>query len=127
MKIDIFTHMFPLKYMETFSKLVLPPEINQWLKQNQGQPALWDMDFRLRIMDKYNDLVQVLTTAFPSPDDVRNPKDAPEMARIANDEMAEIIAKYPRHFIAGVATLPLSERFSRISYSQTMTIAKSIF
>ena len=54
-------------------------------------------------------VVQVLTTGLPPLDIIPNPKDAAEVARIANDEMAEIIVKRPREFIAGVATLPLSD------------------
>ncbi len=67
------------------------------------------MNYRAQILSEYGDVVQVLTTALPPLDVIPNPKDAAEVARIANDEMAEIIAARPHQFVAGVATLPLCD------------------
>ena len=40
---------------------------------------------------------------------VVSPSDAIELAKIANDEMAELVTKYPDKFIAAVACLPLND------------------
>lgn len=60
-------------------------------------------------LEKYPDLVQVLTLASPPLETVTNPNDAIGLAKIANDEMAELVSKYPEKFIAAVACLPLND------------------
>ena len=47
--------------------------------------------------------------AAPVVQDVAEPKDAVELARIANDEMAELVAKYPDKFVSAVACVPLND------------------
>ena len=110
MKIDIFAHIFPTRYKEALYRHLPSSQIdrNRNLKGNEAMPALWDMDFRLQVMDKYDDYVQVLSINMPSPDIIPNPKYAAEAAMVVNDEMAEIIAKHPHRFVAGVATLSMS-------------------
>ena len=110
MKIDIFSHVFPPRYKEALHRW-LPASVldqNRNLKGNEAMPALWDMDFRLRILDEYADYVQVLSINMPSPDIIPDPRFAAEAARIVNDEMAEIVARHPNKFMAGVATLAMS-------------------
>jgi aminocarboxymuconate-semialdehyde decarboxylase len=110
MKIDIFAHVFPPKYKEALYRW-LPASVvsqNRNLKGNAALPALWDMDVRLRIMDEYDDYVQVLTVNMPSPDIIPDPKYAAEAAKVVNDEMAELVTKYPHKFVAGVASLSMS-------------------
>ncbi len=106
MKVDIFCHIFQSKLKEAFIKLNPSLESHRQLQQNINQPALWDMDYRLRVMEKYGDLTNVLTIA-EAPVDLFPPRDAAELSRIGNNEMAEVIAKNPDKFIAGVATVPL--------------------
>ena len=74
-----------------------------------GVPSLSDIDVRLRLMDAYPGVVQVLTLAAPPLETLVTPGDAVELARIANDELAELVAKYPDRFIAAVACLPLND------------------
>ncbi len=49
-----------------------------------------------------------MTAPLPG-EDVVSPKDAVELAIIANDEMAELVAKYPDRFVAAVASLPMND------------------
>jgi aminocarboxymuconate-semialdehyde decarboxylase len=60
-------------------------------------------------MDKHGGYTQVLTIASPPVENVVSPKDAVELAKLANDEMAELVAKYPDRFISAVACLPLND------------------
>ena len=60
-------------------------------------------------MDKYPDIVQLLTIAGPNLESVLEPKDAAECARIANDEMAELVAKHPDRFCGACASLPMND------------------
>lgn len=110
MKIDIFPHIIPSRYKEalldkqpkTFQKTI-------WYKYLGIMPALTDLNSRFRLLDRYDGLVQVLTLAGPPVEDLFQVKDSIEMARLANDEMAELVAKYPDRFLAFVACLPVSD------------------
>ena len=109
MKIDVFPHILPKKYFEELRKKaegVDFSELSGWVIKNR---ALSDMDTRLRLMDRYPDVVQVLTVATPPLETLVSPSDAVELAKIANDEMAELVVKYPDKFVAAVACLPLND------------------
>src|SRR5437762_10668713 len=70
---------------------------------------LWDIEARARLLDeKFPDVQQVLTLSLPSPELVGGPELAPELARIANDGMAAMVAKWPEKFPAFVASLPMN-------------------
>lgn len=73
-------------------------------------PALFDLNKRFRIMDKYPDVSHVVTLAGISVDDIAGgPKEAVELARMVNDEMAELVYEYPERFAAAAATLPMND------------------
>ncbi|MBV5333336.1 hypothetical protein JZU54_07370, partial [bacterium] len=63
-------------------------------------PVLYDIDARLRMMDEFPDQQQILTLSSPPVEFIAGPEDSPELARIANDGLAEICAKYPERFPA---------------------------
>jgi predicted TIM-barrel fold metal-dependent hydrolase len=105
-KIDIFPHIFPVKYKEALLK-ELPPD-SYWQKSVTANPALYDMDSRFKIMDKFEGLVQVLTIAGPPIESVFSPKKAEGLTKMANDGMAELVVKYPDRFVAAVACLPMA-------------------
>ncbi len=107
MMIDVFPHIVPLKYQEALYQKA--PSNALIRKVVEAFPALTDVDIRFRTMDKYEGLVQVLTLGNPAVEDVVGPKDAVELAMIANDEMAELVTKYPDRFIAAVACLPMND------------------
>ncbi len=107
MKIDIFPHILTPKYKEVFSKKAAATA--ELFTHMNAIPTLTDLDIRFRIMDKHEDLVQVLTISGPPAHDVVAPEDAVELAKIANDEMAELVAKYPHRFISAVACLPMTD------------------
>jgi len=106
MKIDIFPHILPARYKEALYK-VAPPGFHL---QNviDSIPTLFDLEYRFRIMDKYEGLVQVLTLSSPPVEQVADPKKAVDLAKLANDEMAELVQKHPDRFVAAVACLPMN-------------------
>ena len=53
--------------------------------------------------------MHLLTIAGPNLESVLEPKDAAECARIANDEMAELVAKHPDRFCGACASLPMND------------------
>lgn len=105
MNIDIFTHIVPAAYKEALFQMA-PPGID--IIANIGAtPTVYDLDKRFRIMEQFNSR-QVLTIAAPAIEEVADSKKSPELARIANDGLAELVLKYPDRFVAGVASLPIN-------------------
>lgn len=106
MKIDIFPHILPVKYKDAlmrvekdfiYKKSVIPLF-----------PMLYDLELRFRLMDKCDGLMQVLTLAVPPVEDITDPSKAADLARLGNDELAELVAKYPERFAGAVASLPMN-------------------
>ena len=106
MKIDIFPHIFPVPFFERMAKVAGKAE--NMVKRTSEIPVLTDLDERFRIMDRYEGYQQILTLASPPIETLADPKGAAELARIANDGMAEICAKHPKKFPAFAASLPMN-------------------
>src|SRR5215475_12020320 len=106
MKIDAFPHILPRKYFDRMIAVAPPGLALQ--KRMSGIPVLIDVDLRLRIMDRYEGYVQILTLANPPIEVVGGPAVSPDLARLANDEMAEIVAGRPGRFPGFVASLPMN-------------------
>lgn len=109
MIIDVFAHILPPKYLEERNKRAGAKFTSQYSRYPSANPGLTNLDIRFRIMDKYPDLLQILTIAGPNVESITGSKDAVELARIANDEMAELVIKYPDRFAAAIACLPMSD------------------
>ncbi len=106
MKIDIYPHIMPIKYKERLFKKAKKKFYQRDVAD--ATPTLWNLNERFRIMDKYEGLRQVLTIASPGLEDAVGPKEAITLSKIANDSMADLVAKYPDRFVAGVACLPMN-------------------
>jgi predicted TIM-barrel fold metal-dependent hydrolase len=106
MKIDSYAHILPVKFKEALYKA---PNLKPWVKkQLEANVGTFDYDTRFRILDKY-DCTQILTLVTPPLEEFAKPKEALDLARQANDEMAELVYKYPDRFVAAVAALPLND------------------
>jgi len=106
MKIDIFNHVMPVPYLDMMKQHLKDQGI---LKRMSNLRMLWDIEARVRMLEeKFPDVRQVLTLSLPSPELVGGPELAPELARIANDGMAGMVAKWPKKFPAFVASLPMN-------------------
>src|SRR5262249_56331001 len=106
MKIDIFPHLLPRKYLERMLKVAPPGRALQ--KRMGGIPALVDVDLRFRMMDRHEGYVQVLTLANPPLEVVAGPGEGPDLARLPNDEMAALAARHPDPFPGFVPPLPVN-------------------
>ncbi len=102
--IDAYSHVAPPKYRELLRKAA-PKETAYMI---DTFPPLYDMDVRFRIMDRYEGLVQVITPSWPSVE-LAAPKQAVDLAKALNDEMAELVRKYPDRFPAAIACLPMND------------------
>ncbi len=105
LRIDAYSHVVPPAYKATL-EAGFPQECR--LKVN-GVPPLYDLDARFRIMDRYEGLVQVLTLGQPAIESIAHGAKAVELAQMANDGMAELVARYPERFVAAVACLPMDD------------------
>jgi len=87
--IDVFNHFMPRSILERLSSLV-PGHVT--LSAFPELPTLWDVEARLRMMDEFEGLQQVLSLANP-PIEMLGPSDkTPELARIANDGLPSCAA-----------------------------------
>ena len=105
-KIDAFPHIFPPKFFERM--LEVAPDKNA-IKRWLHIPVLYDLQARLKMMDEFGpDYQQVLTLSLPTLEALAPPDKSPELARLANDGMAEICAQHPKRFPGWVASLPMN-------------------
>lgn len=104
-KIDIYNHVLPLPYLELVKQRYSDPGM---VKRMTSIPVLWDMDARVEMLAQWPEVQQVLTLANPPPESLFGPEDSPAAARVANDAMAQICARYPKSFPAFVAALPMN-------------------
>ena len=56
----------------------------------------------------FEDYAQVLSLGLPPVERLWGPDQSPEMARIGNDGLAEIVAKHPDRFVGYSALLPMN-------------------
>jgi len=113
-RIDAFAHILPRRYLNRLEKWLEP-----WFDPVQldyyragvfdFDPALTDLDVRLRRLEAFEDLAQVLVLAVPPLEEVGPPKVAAEFARLANEEMAELVRAHPNRFVGFVAALLWSD------------------
>lgn len=109
LKLDIFPHIFPPAFFERVKALAdqnppLAAQIKRWLHI----PVLWDLDARLKMMGRFKGYKQILTLSLPAIEFLSPPEESPDLARLANNGMAEIVAKHPDYFPAFVASLPMN-------------------
>ena len=73
-------------------------------------PVIRDLDARFRMMDRHGDYAQILVLAVPPLEEVDPPQAAAELARRANEEMADLVRRFPDRF-AGFAAVTHFEAF----------------
>lgn len=103
--IDVFNHILPARYFERLSQ-VIP---DKGMAKRIGSIAmLHDVEARIRMMDQWPGYQQILTACPPALELLAGPETTPELARLANDGLAEIVAKWPDKFPAFVAAVPFN-------------------
>ena len=105
MIIDIFNHFMPKAYLDRLTALV-PDHVA--VKAFPRLQTLVDVDARLRLLDQFDDLRQVICLANPPLELVATPALSPALARLANDALAEVCRNHPDRFPAFIASLPMN-------------------
>lgn len=106
MKIDLFNHFFPKRFYEEY--IMKGSGGKDIGKRVQNVPTIADLDARFRVMDEFDDYCQLLSMPAPTLESMAGPDQSPVLARVANDGLAELVAKYPSRFIGFVASLPMN-------------------
>lgn len=107
--IDIFCHILADKYKKAlYSKSQRSIHLKDLEGTGKYFPALSNLELRLKMLGQHEGMRQVLTVIHPQAE-IISPDNAFELAKIANEELAELVAKYPDQFIAGVACLPMND------------------
>jgi aminocarboxymuconate-semialdehyde decarboxylase len=102
--IDIFAHIMPKQYVAR----VAGAEGSRMTRAIiAGTPGLTDLELRFRLLDRFPGMRQVLTLAGPVLDTPG--LTARDVARLANDELAELVLKHPDRFVAASAALPMTD------------------
>jgi uncharacterized protein len=112
-KIDAFAHILPPRYARRLEAIVSGVGVSDrilgyrpWIHEG---PALIDLGARWRAVDRFGDYAQVLTLAVPPVDELGEPDVALDLARAANDELAELVGGHPERFAGFAAALPMSD------------------
>lgn len=112
-KIDAFAHILPPRYARRLEAITSGAGVSDrilgyrpWIHED---PALTDLDARWRSVDPFGDYVQVLTLAVPPLEELGGPAAARDLARAANDELAELVSKYPDRLAGFAAALPMND------------------
>lgn len=102
--IDIFNHVAPESVIEMAEKYA--PDFGGPMRRLR---LLWDVEARLKMLEEFPDVQQVLTLSVPSPEYLAPADKQIELVRLANDGMAEMCRRWPDKFPYFVASLPMTD------------------
>lgn len=112
-RIDCYTHIMPKSYWESLKQRVgnkaLVDLLGGEIKAIESTRTLLDLDERFRVMDKYEGVAQIITPTGPPLDLVTSGQTAVDLARMCNDGLADLVAKYSDRFLGAVAILPMDD------------------
>ncbi|MGN6462974.1 MAG: amidohydrolase family protein [Pseudolabrys sp.] len=94
-RIDAWTHILPKRY---FAKLQGMGSASGRLKRWLTLTTLFDLDARFRVMDEFKSYRQFLTPSLPPIEDLAEGEAANDLAKLMNDELAELVANHPGRF-----------------------------
>jgi aminocarboxymuconate-semialdehyde decarboxylase len=106
MKLDIFNHIFPKGFYDKM--MAVAPNQKDMGKRVRNVPVIVDLDLRFKVMDMFDDYAQIICLPNPPLEVLGGPEVCAELAVVANDGMAEYVAKYPDRFPGFIASLPMN-------------------
>jgi predicted TIM-barrel fold metal-dependent hydrolase len=111
-KVDAFAHVLPRRYLERLEPVlerVLSPRRLKYYREGvfRFDPAITDLDERRRAIDRFGDYSQVLVLAVPPLEETGEA--SADLARSANEEMAELVVKHHDLFAGFASALPLND------------------
>jgi predicted TIM-barrel fold metal-dependent hydrolase len=112
MIIDIFTHIAPKSFLDKMRDL--GPKMGNIVNRLLAVKPLSDLDLRFRDMDSVPDYRQLICLPNPSLEEIGPAETGSELARIANDELADLCRKHPDRFVGFAAAIHLGDVDSAI-------------
>jgi len=116
MKIDIFNHIFPKNFYDKMMDVA--PNHKDIGKRVRAIPVIVDLEKRFRVMDQFDDYVQVLCLPNPPLEVLGGPDVGAELAIVANDGMADYVASYPDRFPGFIASLSMNNPDAAVAETQ---------
>ena len=105
MIIDVFNHFMPKPYLDQLKQLI--PDHVATTAFPRLKPLV-DVEARLRLLEEFDSLQQVLSLANPPLELTGGPNITPDLARLANDSLAEVCRRHPERFPTFIAALPMN-------------------
>lgn len=107
MKIDAFCHTLPRAYAERLFAIDDSPQARNLQTRVTNIPALIDMDLRFRQMDEFGEYRQIINASAPPFEDLGPVARTLELARMANDGLADLVQQHPDRFAGFSAAVSL--------------------
>jgi aminocarboxymuconate-semialdehyde decarboxylase len=104
---DIYTHIFPDRFFQELERG--SPKLGNMGKRLRAVRKLFDLDARFRDMDEIGEYRQIISLPNPPIEDIAEGEVAKNLARVANDSMAELCIKHPDRFPAFAAAVSLHD------------------
>ena len=107
LKVDVFNHIFPKSFFERLQEVTVNKgAIKRWL----NIPFLHDIEVRFRTLEEFGpDYRQILSLSAPPIESINPDRQITiDLARLANDSMADLVRAYPGRFPGFIASLPLN-------------------
>ena len=108
MIVDIYTHIFPDRFFQELERG--SPKLGNMGKRLRSVCKLFDLDMRFRDMDEIGtDYRQIISLPNPPLEDIAEGAVANNLAKVANDSMAELVAQHPKRFPAFAAAVNMND------------------
>jgi len=113
-KVDVFNHIFPKPFFDRLQQvLVNRGAVKRWL----NIPFLYDIDVRFRMLEEFGDGYRQILSLSAPPIEAVNPdrQITIDLARLANDSMAELARAHGDRFPGFIASLPLNHPLESVA------------
>ena len=108
MIVDIYTHIFPDRFFQELERG--SPKLGNMGKRLRRVRMLFDLDMRFGDMDESGaDYRQIISLPNPPLEDFAEGAVANNLAKVANDSMAELVAQHPKRFPAFAAAVNMND------------------
>src|SRR3989440_2597858 len=107
MIVDIYTHILPDAFFREMSRV--SPKLENIGARLRGVKKLFELKLRSAEMDEIGDYRQIISLPNPPLEEIAQGETALGLARVANDAMAELVARHPKRFPAFVAAVSLDD------------------
>ena len=127
MKIDMFAHVCPQKYVDSFAKHNSRGLSWKALGGDatiMGGRTLFETERRLEVMERLEDYAQVLVPIGETFEWLMNPQDSAILAQSYNNALSEWFDKYPGKFLGAAASIPMNNIDAALKEIETLPTVK---